>query len=736
MGFLWFPLTFISCHQKKKNAHSDGSDQAEEYDSSAKVKGSNEEFARRLEIAYNRYPANSYKHRNADRVTALSKQIRANGNDGGIDLAVAYSLELISSRKTELAITNLLSVDEVLRKQSIGINQRTKHVYDTLALAYLRLGEEQNCCANHNAESCLFPLKGQAVHTLRQGSESAIPVLKSILEVFPEDHQSRYLLNIAYMTLGEYPDKVPEEFLIPKMGRPSEINFPSFPNIAIEVGADVVGISGGVCLEDFNNDGRLDILCSSYGLLDPITLLLNRGEFFEEVSKQAGLGKVVSGLNMIHADYDNDGDHDVFLLRGGWLGDHGQHPNSLLRNRGDGTFEDVTIDAGVYSEKPTQNACWADFNNDGWLDLFVGNESREGSTIVLCEFYLNQGDGTFKEVAKEVGLNEALFAKGSAVSDFNNDGWQDLYVSCLKGRNRLYQNLGLNEKGLPHFRNVAKSAGVEEPFQSFPCWFFDYDNDGFQDLFVADYDMIGFSDLAGQVAMEMMGQESRAEKARLFRNRGDGTFEDVTRSAGLWRSTFAMGCNFGDLNNDGFLDFYLGTGAPDLRMIVPNLMFLNDGGEGFIDVTSNGRFGNLQKGHAVAFGDIDNDGDQDLYAVMGGAVEGDYYQNILFENPGWDNRWVTLKLRGTASNRSAVGALIRVRTLGVDGKEQSFYRRVGTGGSFGSSSLQQEIGLGLCAEILTVEINWPNGKNVWESIEGVRPDKFYQISEGENKVKE
>jgi hypothetical protein len=193
---------------------------------------------------------------------------------------------------------------------------------------------------------------------------------------------------------------------------------------------------------------------------------------------------------------------------------------------------------------------------------------------------------------------------------------------------------------------------------------------------------------------------------------------------------FGMGSNYGDLNNDGYLDFYVGTGAPDYRMIVPNLMFLNDRGQRFVDVTTSGRFGNLQKGHAVAFGDVDNDGDQDIYAVIGGALEGDRYHSLLFENPGWNNQWLMLELEGRDSNRSAIGAMVEVKFVDANEQQRSLYRRVGTGGSFGSSSLWQEIGLGSCSEIQSVKVNWPNGRSEWESFEGIQRNQAYHLLEG------
>lgn len=207
------------------------------------------------------------------------------------------------------------------------------------------------------------------------------------------------------------------------------------------------------------------------------------------------------------------------------------------------------------------------------------------------------------------------------------------------------------------FTNVAKTAGVEQPDKSFPTWFFDYDQDGRPDLYVGGYNI----ENVGDIVADQLGKPSRGERSKLYRNRGDGTFEDVSRAAHLDRVLHAMGSNFGDLDNDGYPDFYLGTGNPDLLKLVPNRMFRNAEGRFFQDVTTATGTGNLQKGHAVAFADLDNDGDQDVFENMGGAFTGDPYHHTLYQNPGSTNHWLTLKLEGVRSNRSAIGARIKVR---------------------------------------------------------------------------
>src|SRR6185503_10312692 len=154
-----------------------------------------------------------------------------------------------------------------------------------------------------------------------------------------------------------------------------------------------------------------------------------------------------------------------------------------------------------------------------------------------------------------------------------------------------------------------------------------------------------------------------------------------------------MGCNFGDFDNDGWIDFYLGTGDPNLANLMPNRAFRNAEGRFFQDVTTSSGMGHLQKGHGVSFADLDNDGDQDIYHSVGGAYEGDFYRNALFENPGNSNRWITLKLEGVKSNRPALGARIKV-VLDTKSGERAIHRVVSTGSTFGNNPFRQEIGLG------------------------------------------
>jgi hypothetical protein len=523
------------------------------------------------------------------------------------------------------------------------------------------------------------------------------------------------------MTLGTWPSEVPPAQVIPESAFASQHDLPRFDNVAHEVGLDLLGLAGGVVLEDFDNDSRLDLLVSFQGLHDPLRYFHNRGDgTFEDRTEKAGLAGEVGGLNLSHADYDNDGNVDALVLRGGWMGSEGRLPLSLLRNKGNGVFSDVTVDAGLLRFAPTQTAAWLDYDNDGWLDLFVGNESTLGNEHP-CQLFHSNRDGTFTEVAKSTGVDLVAWVKGVTAGDYDNDGDPDLYLSMQGGSNVLYRN----DRPAKRFTDVSAAAGVGLQSDTFGTFFFDYDNDGWLDLFSVGYSRTEAED----VAADYLGLPTKAERGRLYRNRGDGTFADVTKAAGLYKVVLAMGHNFGDLDNDGFLDLYFGTGKPDFTALVPNRMFRNHEGRTFQDVTTAGNFGHLQKGHGVAFGDVDHDGDQDVFEQMGGAYLADRAHSVLYRNPGNANRWVGLDLAGVRTNRKAVGARIKVMVEGKKGRRE-IYRTVSEGGSFGASPFRQHIGIGDAERIVGAEILWPvTGQT--QAVAGLEPGRWYEVREGE-----
>ena len=624
------------------------------------------------------------------------------------------------------AIDRLSEAYELLPEaRRAGLTDRSSNLVPFhLGVAYMRLGETQNCCLRNSPESCILPIRRAGIHVRQEGSRRAIEcfteVLANTLETSIPHLEARWLLNVAYMTVGEYPQGVPENHLIPPSAFESPEAFPSFTNIASRVGIDTFSLSGGAIVDDFDGDGYLDLVVSTWDVSGQIRYHRNnRDGTFTDRTKQAGLEGLYGGLNLVHADYDNDGDVDFLVLRGAWLFD-ARHPNSLVRNNGDGTFTDVTLDAGLGGvHYPTQTASWADYDNDGDLDLYVGNETSSQLTAP-CQLFRNNDDGTFTDVAIEAGVANLRLAKAVIWGDYDDDRYPDLYVSNLTGANRLYHNNGDGT-----FTDVATSLGVAEPRQSFPAWFWDIDNDGALDLFVTAY-----AAMIGHLAAAYLDRPvESARLARLYHANGRGGFKDVAREWGLLRPTTPMGSNFGDLDNDGYLDFYLGTGDPAIKNIMPNAMFWNRGGERFVNITTAGGFGHLQKGHAIAFADLDNDGDQDIFEQMGGAVPADRFNDALYENPGFGNHWITIQLVGVRSNRSAIGARIRV-DIDEGGVARTVYKHVNSGGTFGGNPLRQTIGLGGADRIERLEVFWPTTGET-QRFADVPRDRFIRVIEGE-----
>jgi hypothetical protein len=584
------------------------------------------------------------------------------------------------------------------------------------ALAHFQIAENENCVANHTADSCLLPIQGKGIHVKQEHTKAAIEFLMLLLGKNPQHATGRWLLNISYMAIGGYPSQVPAKMLISPEAFHSEESFPRFFNIASWLKVDSFNLSGGAIVDDFDNDGLLDIVSSTWDPRGQIYFFHNQGDgTFVDRTAAAGLTGIYGGLNLIQADYDNDNDLDFLVLRGGWTEGHGIQPNSLLQNNGNAQFQDVTFAAGLGEvPRPTQTASWADYDLDGDLDLFIGNELQPG------QLFRNNANGTFVDVAQQAGLlnnGEPLLSKGVIFGDYDQDRWPDLFISNMGQPNNLYHN---NQDGT--FSDVAGALDIQTPIPSFPAWFWDFNNDGALDLFVPSYE-IGVK----HIAADYIGTSTGAAVDELYQNNGQGGFIERAAELNLARVTQPMGCNFGDLDNDGFLDFYLGTGYPEYIALMPNLMFHNQRGKKFTDVTTAGGFGHLQKGHGVSFADLDNDGDQDIFIQIGGWYAGDKFGNGLFENPGFGNHWIGIKLVGKQSNRSAIGTRIRA-TIIENGETRSVYKWVNSGGSFGANPLRQQLGLGQATRIERLEIYWPK-TDLTQAFKDVSVDQFIEIHE-------
>ncbi len=591
------------------------------------------------------------------------------------------------------------------------IRNRIKAV---LGIVAMRRGEIENCLECSGPSSCIYPISRLAVHKNPSGSREAIKWFSEFLSESPRDLRVIWLLNIAYMTLGEHPEKVPQQFLIPDESFRSRADVGRFENVASRAGLGVRGpnLAGGSIFDDFNGDNRPDLFTTSLDAELGATLLVNRGDgTFEDRSAAAGLAQQVYALNVTRADFDNDGDLDVLLLRGGW-----EKPLrlSLLRNNGSGVFADVTVASGLAEPIASESAAWGDYDDDGFLDVFVCGEylppgappsKTPGDPRNLSRLYHNQGDGTFKNVATAAGVSNERCAKGSAWGDYDGDGRLDLFVSNMGQPCRLYHNEG-NGK----FRDQAHELGTTGPDFSFACWFWDFDNDGLLDLYVNDYRARVAEVLASALGSKIEG----SSRPRLYRNLGTAGFRDVSQDVGLDRAMAPMGANFGDIDNDGYLDIYLGTGDMSYEGLDINLLFKNIEGYRFDDATTSSGTGHLQKGHGVSFADWDSDGDLDLFVELGGATPGDQAYNALFQNPGHGRHWVKVKLIGTRTNRAALGARIRVDLNAADGQTRSIHRTIGNNSSFGGNSLVETIGLLDAKRVALLTVSWPTSRTTQE----------------------
>ena len=390
---------------------------------------------------------------------------------------------------------------------------------------------------------------------------------------------------------------------------------------------------------------------------------------FVDVGAAAGLDAEGQHHCVAVGDYDGDGDEDIYV------GTKFQ-PNSLYRNNGDMTFTNVAEEAGVADEGFTNAAIWFDFDNDGDLDLATGN-GFGGSDPAPNRFYVNQGDGTFVDMAEAYGLNSALMCRSLHAADYNNDGFTDLYVVNINAVNHFYRNDGGNG-----FTNVYGATGTFDTGVGMGSIFFDYDNDGDQDLYLTHdanqtnklYRNQGngtFLNLAFMAGLNYQGNCMGVDVAdinhdghldlyitdlypsAMFMNNGDGTFDDISVSSGTNDSGMTWGCVFFDYDHDGHWDLYIVNDY--LFAPLPNIMY-HGNGDGTFTPVSEGNFAleHPYSDYGLAMADFDQDGDLDL--IVATTKSSTQPGLALLRNDASDGHWMQVKLVGTLDNRDAVGA--------------------------------------------------------------------------------
>ncbi len=523
----------------------------------------------------------------------------------------------------------------------------------------------------------------------------------------------------------------------------------SFKNPYSNIMAGYTALGASVAVADFDGDGFEDLFVTDSKEDGKNHLYHNNGDLtFTDVAEQAGVANGNDAENAsadcLWFDYNNDGRPDLLVVRFGH--------NQLFKNLGNGKFQDVTKEAGLYRYLNAITAIAFDYDHDGYVDLFVGNyfspvnifhpetprffpESFEtannGGGVTV---FHNNGDGTFTEVSEKVGIKISGWTLDLGHGDANNDGWDDLYVACDFGTDRFFVNNGNGT-----FTDKTESAiGIDTKKGMNADWG-DYDNDGLLDIFVTN-----------------ITDDYMREGNFLWHNNGNLTFSDVSRETGTYNTGWGWGGKFFDYDNDGWLDLYVVNGwvsagsqdyVPDIFNMItkPGVdfadarnwppmgnkslsgyekkrLFHNEGGQIFKDEAGRHGVDSVKDGRGIGIFDLDNDGRLDMF-VANANSEPFLYHNILPAGP----HWAEFVLQGTKSNRFGVGAQLRLTAGG-----KTYLRFVNGGNGFASQSTYRvHFGLANHPDIERLEVRWPSGTR--QVFEKLAADRIFKIEEGNSK---
>jgi enediyne biosynthesis protein E4 len=466
---------------------------------------------------------------------------------------------------------------------------------------------------------------------------------------------------------------------------------------------------------DVNKDGLLDVYLSVvYGRNK---LFLNEGNLiFHEITESYGIDCPYDTHGVAAADFNNDGNIDLFVAN---------NPEDLTQLRGininqpnmfyvgnDEGFIESAMKAGI-SGKVLNYSCGvttADLNGDGFLDLYVAKGAYRLGSDCANSLFINNGDGTFRDIAREAGVADEGGGYCCAFSDYDNDGDADLFVGNLDeggtGARHLYRN-----DGNMRFTDVTKLIGAAKGY-TVSCFWLDIDNDGDQDLFLANSSGEGPET-----------SDPEYSKNSLFLNNGDGTFTDISKKSGVNSVSNSRGATFGDLDNDGDLDIYVTNSREE------SLIFMNDG-KGVFTESHTRTGGSVYYGHGCALGDLDCDGDLDL--IVGS------WRRPMMKNPGYwktfenltnNNNYILLDLSGTTSNRSAVLSKVALYDAGKGKVKSSMrgYREVTAGnGTFTGNPIQVHFGAD-AAKKYDIVITFPSGKET--VLSNIKPGQILKVVE-------